>query len=61
MLKEIFKYNTKNCSQQLFTLIHGWEKHLDKVSKKDMIDSIRSIAFYLHDQYEEYKDVFEDK
>lgn len=61
MLKRIFEYNTKMCSDHLLKLAHEWEIHLDEVSKKNMIESIRSIAFHLYDQYEEFKDVFEDK
>ncbi|RYI30515.1 hypothetical protein EVU96_08865 [Bacillus infantis] len=61
MLEKVFEYNTKMCSKQLFTLTHSWENQLDEVSKKDMIESIRSIAYHLQDQYEEFKDEFKGK
>lgn len=50
--KEIFKYNTKNAGQQLIILANEGYKHIDEVSKVDILESMRSIGVELIKQYE---------
>ncbi|UTL74844.1 hypothetical protein [Bacillus halotolerans] len=59
-LKKALEYNTKNAGQQLLQLTIDWNVHIDRIEKKDMINTIQDIAMHMLQQWEKYKKYDED-
>lgn len=56
-LIQALEYNTKNAGQQLLKISNDWNVHINNLEKKEMIDTVRSIAIHLLEQQKfEYLD-----
>ncbi|MHC9080458.1 hypothetical protein [Bacillus altitudinis] len=54
-LLQALEYNTKNAGEQLLKLSNDWNVHINNLEKREIIDTVRSIAIHLLEQWQKFE------